>query len=291
MSDLNHENNYGIDINIEDAFEKERELKSLLRQLGSVAVAFSGGVDSTYLLKVAHDVLGDRAIAITASLHSFPKREFDEAVFFCEKEGIEQVRLSIDEFSIDGFRKNPVDRCYHCKKHIFTNIIETASSHGIAYVADGSNVDDDGDYRPGHRAIQELHVVSPLRKAGMTKNDIRFLSERLGLSSWNKPSMACLASRFVYGEEITREKLSMVDRGESLLREMGFSQYRVRIHGLMARIEIPENEFSKIMEDNNRKRIKKEFKNLGFSYVTLDLEGFRSGSMNQNIEYEERMDS
>ena len=265
--------------------EKEDNLKSYLRELGSIAVAFSGGVDSTYLLKVAHDLLGEKAIAVTGSLQSFPKREFDEAVLFCQKEGIKQLQVPVDVFSIDGFRNNPVDRCYHCKKYIFTNIIMEARKYGIVHVADGSNVDDDDDYRPGHRAIKELEVISPLRKAGMTKKDIRFLSEKLGLATWNKPSMACLASRFVYGEEITGEKLSMVERAESLLREMGFSQYRVRIHGLMARIEVPENEMERILKEKIRMKIRQEFKDLGFTYVTLDLEGFRSGSMNPNNIY------
>lgn len=264
----------------EKALQKENDLIDYLKDLGSIAVAFSGGVDSTYLMKAAHDALGSRAAAITASLHSFPERERSDAEEFCRDQGIRQIIVDIDELSVEGFRKNPVDRCYHCKKHIFSQIIERAGKEGFAYVADGSNVDDDRDYRPGHRAILELGVVSPLRRAGLTKAEIRFLSERKNLSTWDKPSMACLASRFVYGEEITREKLSMVDRAERLLQEMGFSQYRVRIHGTMARIELPVDEIEIAVEEKNRIRILQDLKGLGFSYVSLDLEGFRSGSMN-----------
>ena len=261
----------------------KQKLEEYLKELGSIAVAFSSGVDSTFLLKVAKDVLNDKAIAVTAMSHSFPKRESNEAVAFCEKENIRQVVIDFDEMSVEGFCENPKNRCYLCKRELFTKIKETASENGIEYVAEGSNIDDNGDYRPGLKAVEELGIKSPLRYAGLTKADIRKLSKEMGLSTWDKPSFACLASRFVYGETIDEKKLGMVDSAEQLLLDLGFKQVRVRIHGNIARIEVMPEEIGKLTEEKVRNEVYKTLKDIGFDYVTMDLAGYRTGSMNETL--------
>ena len=262
--------------------EKKQHLEEYLRGLGSVAVAFSSGVDSTFLLKVAHDVLGDKAIAVTAAARPFPKRELAEAAAFCTAEGVEQVVVDFDALSVEGFRQNPKDRCYHCKKALLLKIKEVAKGRGIAHVAEGSNLDDLEDYRPGLKAVAELEIKSPLREAGLTKEDIRALSRELGLPTWDKPSFACLASRFVYGEAITEEKLSMVEQAEQYLLDMGFRQMRVRVHDSLARIEVLPEELLKVVAA--AEELNTYFRELGFLYVTLDLGGYRMGSMNKSLE-------
>ena len=261
--------------------EKYTRLKDILLSYSGLAVAFSGGVDSSFLLMAAHDVLGDRVIAVTAAPVFVPLRELDEAQDFCAKHGIQQHLIPAEKLDLDPIRHNPPDRCYHCKRVIFGRILETAAEQGIMTVAEGSNVDDMGDYRPGMRAIRELGVVSPLLDAGLTKADIRALSRELGLPTWNKPSFACLASRFVYGETITDEKLFMVDQAEQLLMDLGFRQFRVRIHGDLARIEVLPEDLQRITEPELRTLISEKLKEYGFSYVTLDLVGYRTGSMNE----------
>ena len=221
-----------------DINEKFEKLKNYLSSLESVVVAFSSGVDSTFLLKTAHDVLGDKVIAVTAESCSFPKRELNEAKLFCQKEGIKHIVVESEELEIDGFCKNPVNRCYLCKKELFEKITEIAKENNIKNIVEGSNIDDNGDYRPGLQAVSELNIKSPLRYAELNKNEIRELSKKLELNTWDKQSFACLSSRFVYGEEITKEKLSMVDKAEQLLLDLGFHQLRVRIHGTIARIEV-----------------------------------------------------
>lgn len=277
-------------MNIETAskeqLKKFKKLKAYLRELGSVAVAFSSGVDSTFLLKVAHDELGDRCIAVTAMSCSFPRRELNEAKDFCRSEGIRQIIVESEELKIEGFCQNPKNRCYLCKKELFEKIREIAEKENINAVAEGSNLDDNGDYRPGLQAVAELGVKSPLRYSGLSKADIRALSKDMGLPTWDKQSFACLSSRFVYGETISEEKLSMVDRAEQLLLDLGFHQERVRIHGKMARIEVLPEEFDKILA--NRERIVREFKAAGFTYVTMDLQGYRMGSMNETLTDAER---
>ena len=267
--------------------EKYQKLRDNLKALGSVAVAFSSGVDSSFLLYVAHDVLGEKAMAITASSCSFPERELKEATAFCETHGIKQVICHSEELAIEGFRQNPKNRCYLCKHELFEKIWAIAKEHGMNAVAEGSNLDDNGDYRPGLIAVNELGVNSPLREAGLTKAEIRQLSHELGLPTWNKQSFACLSSRFVYGETISEKKLGMVDKAEQLLLDLGFHQVRVRIHGNMARIEILPEEFSKLMAEDVRQKVYSTLKNLGFTYVTMDLAGYRTGSMNEVLPAED----
>ena len=264
--------------------EKYADLKQALLSCGSVAVAFSGGVDSTFLLQTAFDVLGDRAIAVTAAPVFVPQREQREALDFCASRGIRQIVIPAEALDIDGVRHNPPDRCYHCKREIFGKILAVAAQNGIQAVAEGSNTDDTGDYRPGMRAIRELGVLSPLLDAGLSKADIRALSRERGLPTWSKPSFACLASRFVYGEAITDEKLSMVDRAEQLLLDLGFRQFRVRIHGNLARIEILPEDFERMNQPALREAVSQNLKKFGFSYVSLDLTGYRTGSMNEVLQ-------
>ena len=268
--------------------DKQEELEKLLESYKRVAVAFSSGVDSTYLLKMAQKVLGENVIAVTASSCSFPKRELEEAKTFCRENGIRHIVVESEELDIDGFRQNPKNRCYLCKHELFEKIRSIAKENGIETVVEASNTDDDGDYRPGLVAVKELGIESPLRHVGLSKKEIREYSKELGLPTWNKQSFACLSSRFVYGETISEEKLAMVDQAEQLLLDMGFHQLRVRIHDKLARIEVQPSEFEKIMQEENRTKIFHKLKQYGFTYVTLDLQGYRTGSMNETLSAAER---
>jgi len=262
---------------------KHDNLKRRLRELGNVAIAFSSGVDSTFLLKTAHELLGHPTLAITARSCIFPRREFDEAVQFVREEGIEHVVIDFDERAIAGFSQNPANRCYLCKTELFTKIRRIAHERGISHVAEGSHADDSSDYRPGLQAIAELGIVSPLREAGLTKQEIRQLSGELGFPTQNKPSVACLASRFPYGEEINRERLAMIDVAEQHLLNAGLCQVRVRFHGNLARIETDEAGFHRLGDKNLREEIYCRFKEIGFVYISLDLLGYRTGSMNETL--------
>ena len=266
-----------------DLNNKLNKLEQYIIGLGSLAVGFSSGVDSTFMLVVAHNVLGDKAIAVTQVDASVPEREQKEADEFCKKRGIRHFTVHADPMQEENYRNNGPDRCYYCKRGIFTEIMRVAKENGIEYVAEGSNVDDLGDYRPGLKAVAELGVKSPLREAGLSKEDIRLISKAMGLPTWSKPSYACLASRFVYGEEITEEKLKMIDEAEQFLIELGFLEERVRLHGKLARIEVPAKDIERLASDEIREAVYKRFKEIGFMFVTMDMHGYSMGSMNKTI--------
>ena len=272
-----------LKMNIEPSLQnKYDELRKYLLSLKKVAVAYSSGVDSTFLLKTAVDTLSrENVLALTAKSHSFPRRELDESIAFCKTENIRQIVFESEELSIDGFSNNSPNRCYICKKELFSKIKIIANKNGINAVVEGSNADDVNDYRPGMRAVAELEVLSPLKKVGLTKNEIRTLSKQLGLKTWNKQSFACLSSRFVYGEQITVQKLDMIDSSEQLLLDLGFTQVRVRIHNDVARIEVLPNETEMVIQYKDI--INSKLKEFGFRYVTLDLGGYRTGSMNDSL--------
>ena len=263
---------------------KLRQLRCNIENMGSLVVAYSGGVDSTFLLKVAYDVLRDRTIAVTARSSTYPEREFKKAAEFARSAGIKHIIIQSEELDIEGFTNNPPNRCYLCKYELFSKIKEVAQKYNIKYIAEGSNIDDLGDYRPGMQAIKELGIISPLKDASLGKDAIRKLSKKIGLPTWDKQSFACLASRFPYGEKITQEKLAMVDRAEQYLLDLGFKQVRVRHHGDTARIEVAETERLKFFDLKLMDNVYKQFKKIGFAYTALDLKGYRTGSMNEVID-------
>ena len=253
--------------------EKYSVLLDHLQSFESVAVAFSGGVDSSLLLHAAREALGERAIAITAQSRLFPQRELDEASAFCRDRSILQLVVNTNELEDDAFRQNPSNRCYLCKTDLLRAVVQMANAHGIEAVVEGSNIDDEDDYRPGARAI-----------AGFSKDEIRALSREKGLPTWNKQSFACLASRFAFGDFISDERLAAIDEAEQCLLDRGFRQVRVRFHGEIARIEVLPSDLARLVEPGVREGVNQKLKALGFKYVTLDLDGYRTGSMNAMIE-------
>ena len=263
-------------------------LINILKGYGSAAVAFSGGVDSTLLLRAAQEALGEKAVAVTAAIEAVPERELQAAKDFCASLGVRQIIVHPDVMALPGFSENPPDRCYHCKKRIFSALTEAARESGCAVLAEGTNLDDEGDYRPGMRALAELGVKSPLREAGMTKAEIRACSKALGLDTWDKPSCACLASRFAYGERITPEGLRRVDAAEAYLHDLGFRQVRVRVHGDLARVEAEPEDIPRLIAPELRAAVDEKLRALGFAYAALDLRGYRTGSMNETLEKEHR---
>lgn len=261
--------------------EKDALLGSLLRSLGGAMIAFSGGVDSTFLLKRAQQELGDRVTAVTAASETFPSREFDAAMKLASDMNVQHLRTEISELDNRQFVQNAPDRCYHCKKGLYAHLKRLAAEHSLPFILDGTNLDDLGDYRPGLKAKSEEGVRSLLVEAGMTKDDIRALSKSLGLPTWNKPSFACLSSRIPYGTAIDRGKIDQLDKSEQYLLDLGFYQVRVRHHGEIARVELMPDEMAKAVQ--HHQAISAALQSFGFKYVTLDLQGYRTGSMNETL--------
>lgn len=263
--------------------QKHEQFRKRIAALPGAVVAFSGGVDSTLVLAVAHSVLGGRALAVTARSPSVPERELNAARELAAHIGAEHVVIDTSEIDSPDYAANPVNRCYFCKTELYTHLKRIADERGLPYILNGTNIDDLGDHRPGLTAAEEAHVISPLVDAGLNKQEVRELSRQAGLPTWDKPAMACLASRVPYGQAVTREKLSMIEQAEDVLIGMGFRQVRVRHHGEVARIEVPREDLLNLLDPDRSREIESRFREIGFQFVTVDILGFRSGSLNQAI--------
>ena len=269
---------------------KYDNLKTILRDMESVLIAYSGGVDSALLLKVAHDVLGERAIGAIASSDAYAPEETEEAIATAAQMGIALVTLKTHELEDERYVKNDVQRCYFCKTELFTQLEPLAKQYDVRYIAYGVNKDDDGDFRPGQRAAREFGVRGPLKEAEMGKQDIRAVARMLGVPVWDKPAMACFSSRIPYGSKVDVASLQMVYRAEKLLRELGFHQLRVRHHDKIARIEVERSEIARLVEEEMSRTVTDGLRKIGYSYVTVDLLGFRSGSMNEGFFKKKKVD-
>ena len=266
------------------ALKKKKNLLAHLKAFDSLLVAFSGGVDSTFLLAMAYEALDDKVLAATADSPTFPEIELEESKKITKKLGIKHIIFKSNEFKDPDFLSNHQDRCYVCKKHLSQELIRIAKKYNINYIAHAANRDDLGDYRPGLNAAKEMGLIAPLVDMDIYKEEVRFLSREMGLSTWDKPAMACLSSRIPYGSAITEKKLQMIEQAEASLAEKGFRQYRVRHHGDVARIEVEQSEFERAIQPAIRDSLVKEFRTIGFLYIALDLEGFESGKMNRVLE-------
>ena len=264
---------------------KVQRLTKRLTSLESALIAYSGGVDSTFLLKIAAEVLKDKLTAVTSHSEVTPPGDFENASAFAESLGVKYIVIKTDEMADTEFTSNPIDRCYHCKSKLFHRLSEIAHEHNIKWLLDGANFDDISDYRPGAKAAGEFGVISPLKEAGLTKNEIRILSKELNLPTWDKPASPCLASRVPYGQVITSEKLTRIGQSETYLRTFGIKELRVRDHGDVARIEVPPENINTFLDEETREKIIDKLKSFGYKYVALDLQGFRSGSLNEVLKH------
>lgn len=262
---------------------KERRLFELLASLDSAIVAFSGGVDSAYLAWAATTILGPRALCVTADSPSYPDHHRQLALRIARDFGLQHEIVGTSELDRPEYRANPVDRCYYCKHELYTTLTDIARTRGIAAIVDGNNADDRGDYRPGRKAAREFGIRSPLDEADLLKDDIRELSRRVGLPTWDEPASACLSSRIPYHSEVTSEKLRMIERAEVVLHDLGFRICRVRHHDTLARLEIGRDELARALEPELRDRIVRELRAIGYQHVTIDLQGYRMGSLNEGV--------
>lgn len=270
---------------MDQAHQKLTRLRDLLAQTGGVLIAYSGGVDSTLLLKVAQGVSGERVLAVTAQSQTYPSEEVKSAVEMAQQLGVRHRLTETEELHDPDFAANRPNRCYHCKKELFSRLLEVAREEGLGVVADGANYDDLSEHRPGGQAAKELRVRSPLQEVGLTKQEIRDLSQEMGLPTWNKPSLACLASRIPYGTPITQSDLTQIGAAEQFLHSLGIGQVRVRHHGNLARIEVGPEDLAKFADPNLRQKIVEKLKSLGYTYITLDLQGYRPGAMDEVLSH------